>query len=253
VAPAGALEIWHARHGFARLHAYPGSSVRAAASPRLRRLARTSLVNYLPPEVLTRPSLVVDVGAYVGEWSEGILELLRPQRLVALEPSPESFRELQDRLGRWPNVELHEVAAGRSVGHATLHVGGAGDLDSLFRVREGVDAIYGLPAGATHDVEVEVRPLDDVLRGHGEVALLKLDVQGAERDALAGAAETLQRTLCVSLETNFVSHYEGDTLFPELYEVMRSAGFDFHTFAEPLHRDQRDGRLLFADAVFVRR
>lgn len=252
VAPVGALEVWHARHGFARLPAYSGSALRSAATPRLRRLARTSLVNYLPYDVMAEPKLVVDVGAYIGEWSAGVLQLLRPGRLIALEPSPANFAELELRLSGQPGVELHQLAAGREAGSATLHVGGAGDLDSLLELRAGVGELYDLPATESHAVEVDIRPLDDLLRDAGEVTLLKLDVQGAERDALAGASDVLQRTRCVLLETNFVSHYEGDTLFPELYELMCDAGFTFHTFAEPLHRDQHDGRLLFADAVFVR-
>lgn len=253
VAPVGALDVWHGRHGFARLPAYSGSALRAAATPRLRRLARTSLVNYLPGDVIDAPALVVDVGAYVGEWSEGILELLRPRKLIALEPSPSNFAAAERRLGGRAGVELHQLAAGREGGRAVLHIGGAGDLDSLLERREEVDALYDLSEGEVAEVEVEVRTLDEVLRDEPEVTLLKLDVQGAEHDALAGAAATLRRTRCVVLETNFVSHYEGDTLFPELNALMRDAGFEFHTFAEPLHRDQRDGRLLFADAIFRRR
>jgi hypothetical protein len=34
-----------------------------------------------------------------------------------------------------------------------------------------------------------------------------------------------QRTHCVVLETNFVSHYDGDALFPKLYELMRAMVF----------------------------
>lgn len=226
--------------------------MRAAATPRLRRLARTSLVNYLPAGIVAAPNLVVDVGAYMGDWSEGILELLRPARLIAIEPSPVSFAAIERRFSRRADVETIQVAAGRDAGRATLHIGRAGDLDSLLPLREGVDTLYDLPADEGRDVEVEVRSLDEILANEPEVTLLKLDVQGSERDALAGAAKVLRRTRCVTLETNFVSHYQGDALFPELYELMRSSGFDFHTFAEPLHRDQHDGRLLFADAIFVR-
>jgi FkbM family methyltransferase len=75
-------------------------------------MARTSLVNYLPVSVITGPKLVVDVGAYVGEWSEGVLELLRPERLISIEPSPTNFAALERRLGGRPGVELLPLAPG---------------------------------------------------------------------------------------------------------------------------------------------
>ena len=83
-----------------------------------------------------------------------------------------------------------------------------------------------------------------------EVTLLKLDVQGTELDVLAGATATLQRTRFVQLEVLFYSHYVGDALFQDLFDVMTDHGFDMMGLSPPL---VREGRALWSDAFFGRR
>ena len=70
---------------------------------------------------------------------------------------------------------------------------------------------------------------------------------------LDGARQSLGRTQAIILETNFVSHYEGDALFNQLHERMtREFGFYLHRWARPTYsRPDGDGRLLYADAIYV--
>jgi FkbM family methyltransferase len=253
IVPHGLLDIREAQRTFARLPAFAGHPLRAAARPQLRSLARMAHIDVLPTSVYASPRLVVDVGAYIGDWTWAVLRLLRPERLVAIEPSPRNFERLERRVGSRPEVTLERSAVGASSGSASLRLIGAGDLDSVLPIRTDVEARYGVSVQEHGRVDVNVVPLDQLLGEVDEVSLLKLDVQGSEREALAGAERTLRRTRCIVLETNFVSHYVGDALFPELLELMRSVGFELHAFGKPLHTAQEDGRLLFADAVFMPR
>ncbi len=94
-----------------------------------------------------------------------------------------------------------------------------------------------------------MRTLDSLLPS-GRIDLLKLDVQGAERRVLAGAAECLARTSVIMIETNFVSHYEGDDLFGDLGELLGEHGFQFWTMTALFYSPA--GQAMWADAVFVR-
>src|SRR5438105_3354969 len=49
--------------------------------------------------------------------------------------------------------------------------------------------------GRSQEMQVPVRPLDDILQsiGAAKVDFIKMDIEGAERDALKGAARTLRQ------------------------------------------------------------
>jgi hypothetical protein len=47
----------------------------------------------------------------------------------------------------------------------------------------------------------------------------------------------------------FVSHYEDDSGFPELHQLMRRQGFGLYRLSAPY---ERGGRVLYSDAVYVR-
>src|SRR5207302_10493217 len=95
-----------------------------------------------------------------------------------------------------------------------------------------------------------ISALDEFVSSSEIVDLIKLDVQGYERDVLAGATATIARTRCLLIETNFRSHYRGDETFAELAKMLVSdLGFEFWDICPP-HRGTA-GRALWADVVFV--
>lgn len=79
--------------------------------------------------------------------------------------------------------------------------------------------------------------------------MLKVDVQGAELDALRGATGELARIDCVKLEFNFAPMYDGQTRLPELFAFM-----DEHGFRRFLQLDLRIGKqtVQCCDFVFLR-
>ena len=96
---------------------------------------------------------------------------------------------------------------------------------------------------------VQVLPLDDLLPSDRHVDLLKIDVQGVEREVLGGARKTLRNTSAVLMEVNFRSHYEGDDTFGPLHSLMTDAGFQLWSISPPYRGPS--GEALWADALFV--
>ena len=107
---------------------------------------------------------------------------------------------------------------------------------------------YGDQFTFKENVEVPVSPLDSLTYNLSEISLLKIDVQGYEREVLKGATRTLSKTRLVLIEANLVSHYENDILFPELNGLMSDAGFVL-TNLSPLFF--KEGKALWADAVYL--
>jgi hypothetical protein len=88
-----------------------------------------------------------------------------------------------------------------------------------------------------------------VLRHLSSIDLLKIDVQGFEASVLRGAREVLQRTRFLLIECNVASHYEGDSLFPELHRILIQSRMTLYNLSEPV---RLGGRALWADALYVR-
>ena len=128
--------------------------------------------------------LVVDAGANIGYMS--VLAATAGAHVIAFEPNPQLLPTLRQNLGT--RGEVRPVALGARRHHAVLiPPDPAAHNSGLGRLGTSADA------GA---VPVQVETLDQELHGRS-VAILKLDVEGAEEAVLEGAANALKdRRLC---------------------------------------------------------
>lgn len=132
----------------------------------------------------------VDLGAHLGFFSLYASRLVGVTgRVYAVEPAPESFRELEANLTRnaISNVEAREVAAGAATGEAVLN-------DVRGEVLRGAASIKrSEEAGRTKESEwapvtVRVEPVTEIVDSSdlSRIRLIKVDVEGAEIDVLEG-------------------------------------------------------------------
>ena len=98
--------------------------------------------------------------------------------------------------------------------------------------------------------QVKTVSYDCLVEPYEEVSILKLDIQGSETRVLRSSVSGLKKTKAVIMEVPFVSHYEDDSTFPHLNELMRQKGFGLYRLSDTYQRGV--GRALFADAVYVR-
>jgi len=130
-----------------------------------------------------------------------------------------------------------------------LNVMASSDLSSLLPSSKRLQNLYGRDGERTATVTVPVRRLDEFTEDAEPVDLLKIDVQGFERQVLEGAPATLSRTRAILIELNFQDHYEGEGSFADLATQLRKFGFEFWDMSLPERGP--DGRASWADAVFV--
>lgn len=127
----------------------------------------------------------VDVGANVGVFSLAAASVGGTE-IDAFEPSTTAFPRLIENItlnGLEPRFHGHARAVGRRAGIAQLTTG----LQATNRLVSADDA-EGRPSET-----VEVVTLDESLGGTEQVAIVKIDVEGAEEDVLRGAHELLSR------------------------------------------------------------
>lgn len=218
----------------------------ALSGRRTNALVNTRL-ELLPGEVLDNIGTVADVGANIGDWTAGVLDVTAPAEVFVFEPSPQAFPIVHERFTSVAGVHVIQAAVGDRDGSTPFHVTTHSHNASVLRPRDDARDLVDHGGDVRQRVEVEIVRLDTALAGVGRLDLLKIDVQGFERSVLAGAPETLARTSWVLIEANFVSLYEGDLLLPELHDLMLSAGFVLANLSRPYVRNRV---ALFSDALY---
>jgi FkbM family methyltransferase len=198
-----------------------------------------------------RPRRVIDAGANRGQWTRHALSRFPEARFDLIEPQP-GCREALDRLARrHRRLEIHPVALAIPGGRVRMIGSGA--------QRAGTGAYVARPGEDEPDaLEVPSTTLDALFAGPFEPVetadrgLLKLDLEGHEIEALAGAAALLSRIEVVFTEVYFYEvHRNGRPTFTDLLDVLRGYGFQLYDVAALAARP-RDGRLRMGDVVFVR-
>ena len=99
-------------------------------------------------------------------------------------------------------------------------------------------------------MEVEVGPLDNYLVENEIVrpAMLKLDVQGFEMQALAGCKSLIGNFDCVYCECSFVELYKGQKLAGDVIAYLGALGFGLSGMYNPSY--DRSGNCIQADLLF---
>jgi FkbM family methyltransferase len=157
-------------------------------------LELASSSTYEPDTVSTlrsvlKPGMVVlDVGANIGHHTLVAAGLVGSTGAVhAFEPDPAVFNELMENvaLNGYEQVSCQNTPLSSDAGSATLYLGNSDVTNSLAPTMNHSD----------RTVTVRTETLDNYVnrRGLSRVDVIKIDVEGAERLVLEGAATTLQR------------------------------------------------------------
>jgi FkbM family methyltransferase len=141
------------------------------------------------------PYCVFDVGSNRGQFIEVVLDNIPMDDLSihCFEPGHETFKSLvafTKKLRESERIMLNNVGIGRERGEAILHFDSLGSgLASLTKRRL---EHYGIAFENSEKVQIET--IDDYCRDNSidHIHLLKLDIEGHELDALAGAGRMFE-------------------------------------------------------------
>lgn len=172
-------------------------------------------IHHALEQILGPGDIFVDAGANIGVYTLLASRLVGPTgRVIAIEMMPDTAAILRRhvRENNCGNVEIVEKA-----------LSDRADVKVTARVQPGKYGQASIAASAAgwtgqEEREVSTATLDQICDGIERIRLVKLDLEGAELQALVGANATLKRTDYVI--------YESHTSSGTLAELLKGAGFD---------------------------
>ncbi len=138
---------------------------------------------YFPDDLVSpQDEVFVDAGAFDGDTIRALLERTPGggSQVIAFEPDPLNFAKLSRYIDALPDevkrrIELHAMGLGSK--RETVYFEGSGTSAATV---------------ASSGVPVAIAPLDELL-GDRRITYLKMDIEGAELDALEGARNCIRR------------------------------------------------------------
>ena len=123
----------------------------------------------------------IDCGAFDGDNVESFLKLpdMEYEQIIAFEPSSENFKLMEKKLS---NHKITLINAGVYSKDCELY---------LLEFQDG-SVVSEVSTGAKEETKVEVRAIDN-LKNLKKVTFIKMDIEGAEMEALKGAENTILR------------------------------------------------------------
>jgi FkbM family methyltransferase len=192
-------------------------------------------------------SVVLDVGANVGQHVDHLRGEGYGGRILSFEPASEPFAQLVVRTARDPLWEARQLALSDTRGPGELRLFAESAYNSM---------LPGVPGEVPAEAGFERVEQDslDALEGDAwtvrDRICLKIDVQGMELEVLRGGARLLSCCRVVEIELSTVPMYEGQALFPEITDLIYSAGMRMISF-RPIVVEP-NGYVDQADALFIR-
>jgi FkbM family methyltransferase len=170
---------------------------------------------------------IIDAGANQGQFAVAASHFYPGAGIHSFEPLPEVFPILQRNTRGLSGINTYNVALGNSTGTLEFYSNAYSHASSALPVSAMQKDM--LPKTATsHRIEIPVQRLDDLLHEALFIppVLLKMDVQGFEKEVLKGAMNSLRKIDYLLFETSFIQMYDGEPLFDEMHHFVKELGFE---------------------------
>lgn len=190
-----------------------------------------------PLDLIKPGDLVFDVGANVGYKTADYLA--RGARVVAFEPHPNAAHSLREVRGKGAIVV--QKALGAQPGSVLLNLCEASEISTMAEHWKRPPGRFHVMKWGDH-VMVEVTTLDAAIAEYGKPSFIKIDVEGYEREVLAGLSTKVD---ALSFEFAYEYNHHADECIARLV----SQGYTEFTVGDGEHTECAEWQS--AEAVLI--
>lgn len=187
------------------------------------------------------PRTVLDIGAYEGYWSKGIKEIFPDCKPFMIEGNTDK-KEILEKTNfpfeialvsdKEKNVTFYKTKKFFSTGNS-IYKENTTDFLEFYTVEKRTKTLSKI---------VEERKLENI-------DLIKIDVQGAEKDVILGALPIIRSCKGVILELSIINYNEGAPSYLEILNFMKQIGFKLYDILDVQYMPNLE--LIQFDGFFV--
>lgn len=194
---------------------------------------------------------VIDGGAHIGLFTVAMARAVGPEgSVLAFEPTPSTRAVLAATIALndvGATVSVRPEALSNATGRTTFHIGPVPGTSSN-------SVFEPPPEGPGSEREVPAVALDDLVPSlFAPVSCIKLDIEGAELDALRGARAMIERfrpALCVEVHPRALAAAGQDP--GTLHDLLVDLGYELSAGSQPCLRAQFEQEQIFEFQAWCR-
>ena len=206
-----------------------------------------SLIVFCSLEVLKKqcdynPQKILDVGANVGHWTQGMKKVFPSAKFVMIEGN-EDHKSVLEKSG----VPFIILLVGSKTENITFYkFEGTGTGNSIYR--ENTASFKNIK-----EITKPIDTIDNIVIRYklGTFDFIKLDIQGNELNALKGAISTLRFTEVLLVEIAIMNYNEGSPKFFDVFQFLNRIGYAVFDISE-MSRDSRN-MLVQIDVIWIKK
>ena len=217
----------------------------------IKRYPNTDIANRMKLVRRKKIDTLLDIGANSGQYATQMREHGYKGNIVSFEPLKDTFEELKATSIKDNNWLVNNYALGDENVTSLINVSGNSVSSSILNMLPS--HLNSAPESKYVDKEkIQIKKLDSIFDsfcGVGNKVMMKIDVQGFEKNVLDGADESLNNIEIIQLEMSIVPLYENETTFIDMINYLDDKSFKLFSL-ENGYFDPHTGKLLQVDGIF---
>jgi FkbM family methyltransferase len=181
-----------------------------------------------------QPRTVLDIGAYEGHWSQGIKDVFPNCNVFMIEGDEDKYTHL-NRTGLPFAIALLSDKEKEVTFHKTNSLYTTGN--SIYRE---LSPTFDHSNPRYYSVQRITQTLSNVVRNNNikNIDLVKIDVQGSEKDIILGGVDVIRQARVVILEVAITEYNQGAPKILEMLLLMEQLGFRVYDIFEIMYSAQ---------------
>lgn len=169
------------------------------------------------------PSIILDVGSNVGNWAKAASASCKSARIYSFEPVPSTHQKMIDAFQQSGIDKIMPVKGGlyKETTTAFINQYASDEHASIYDVK-------GAGYSSTNTIEIKLLKGDEFIEQHNLnfIDFVKLDVEGAEMDALLGLEKALSenKIRLVQFEYGYIN-ITTKVLLLDFYDLLMKHGY----------------------------
>lgn len=196
---------------------------------------------------------ILDVGANIGQYATEVRNLGFKGEIISFEPVKDVYQLLCQKAKKDRRWNCFNYALGDEEKEMSINISKNTFSSSILDILPS--HVNNAPQSkTTHKETIIIKKLDSIYKTlikEEEKVLLKIDVQGFEKQVLQGAQKSLSNIKGVQVEMSIEELYKDELLFMKMIELLESQGFKLNSLENGFF-NQNSGKLLQVDGIFFR-